>query len=194
MGVGRGGGEGWVAFDIELRTIEDLNSRRWQINPGIFCDISNFLLWLLARYSPEKLFWFLPKAVCLVTLPLISASPLRNLSNFLLWNPESCALESGIQIKEYGMQLKIWIRNPNSSYKLRNPVRNSESMTVLHWILLHGLKQTSGLLRSVSPYETRSVLCRIVLWTEWTVIGTLPFLAFADFHCHAVKNKHQKGV
>ena len=27
MGVGRGG-EGWVAFDIELRTIEDLNSRR----------------------------------------------------------------------------------------------------------------------------------------------------------------------
>ena len=26
--MGVGGGEGWVAFDIELRTIEDLNSRR----------------------------------------------------------------------------------------------------------------------------------------------------------------------
>ena len=88
-------------------------------------------LWLLARYSPEKLFWFLPKAVYLVTLPLIPASPLRILSNLCLWNPESCALESGIQIKEYGMPLKIWIRNPNSSCKLRNPVRNPESKTVL---------------------------------------------------------------
>ena len=126
-----GGGKGWVAFDIELRTIEDLNSRRWQINPGIFCDISNFFLWLLARYSPEKLFWFLPKAVYLVTLPLIPASPLRILSNFCLWNPESCALESGIQMKEYGMPLMIWIRNSNSSCKLRNPVRNRESKTVL---------------------------------------------------------------
>ena len=159
MGVGGvGGGGGWVAFDIELRKIEDLNSRRWQINPGISCDISttsspgrfsrpapkarekrpgdevdisNFFLWLLARYSPEQLFWFLPKAVYLLTLPLIPASPLRNLSNFCLWNPESCALESGIQIKEYGMPLMIWIRNPNSSCKLRNPVRNPESKTVL---------------------------------------------------------------
>ena len=131
-GLGGGGGGGrWVAFDIELRKIEDLNSRRWQINPGISCDISNFFLWLLARYSPEKLFWFLPKAVYLVTLPLIPASPLRNLSNFCLWNPESCALESGIQIKEYGMPLMIWIQNPNSSCKLRNPVRNPESNTVL---------------------------------------------------------------
>ena len=34
---------GWVAFDIELRTIEDLNSRRWQINPGIFCDTIELL-------------------------------------------------------------------------------------------------------------------------------------------------------
>ena len=43
MGVGGGGGKGWVAFDIELRTIEDLNSRRWQINPGIFCDTIELL-------------------------------------------------------------------------------------------------------------------------------------------------------
>ena len=28
MGVGGGGGERWGALDIELRTIEDLNSRR----------------------------------------------------------------------------------------------------------------------------------------------------------------------
>ena len=39
----------------------------------------------------------------------------RNLGNFWLWNAESWALESGLQLKESGNPLTIGIRNPCST-------------------------------------------------------------------------------
>ena len=105
-------------------------------------------------------------------------------------------LRFGIRNTDQGIRNAIKDLNPES--KLQLQTQESSTYVIqnprLSWILLHGAKQSSGLFRSVSPYETRSVLRRIVLWTEWTAIRTLPFLAIVDFHCYAVKNKHQKGV
>ena len=42
--------------------------------------------------------------------------------NIFLWNLESWALVSGIQLKESGILLKIGIQNPNFTNKDRNPV------------------------------------------------------------------------
>ena len=64
--------------------------------------------------------------------------------NFCLWNPESWALESGIQLKESGIPLTIGIQNPSSTDKDWNPVpsiRNPRcgiQNSSLSWILLHG--------------------------------------------------------
>ena len=57
---------------------------------------------------------------------------------FCLWDPKSWALESGIQLKESGILLKIGIQNLSSTDKdwnqvpgIRNPTAwNPESMTV----------------------------------------------------------------
>ena len=49
-------------------------------------------------------------------------SGFRNPRNFFLWNLESWALESRIQLKESGTLLKIGIQNPNFTIKDRNPV------------------------------------------------------------------------
>ena len=49
----------------------------------------------------------------------------RNLGNFCLWNPEYCALDSGIQLKETRITLMIAIRNTSSIDKesrIPNPV------------------------------------------------------------------------
>ena len=49
----------------------------------------------------------------------------RNLGNFCSWNPEYCALDSGIQLKETRITLMIAIRNTNSIDKesrIPNPV------------------------------------------------------------------------
>ena len=40
---------------------------------------------------------------------------------FCLWNPESWAFEYGIQLKEYGIPLKIGIQDPSSTDKDGNP-------------------------------------------------------------------------
>ena len=42
--------------------------------------------------------------------------------NFFWWNPESWALELGIQLKESGIPLTIGIRTPSSSNIDQNPV------------------------------------------------------------------------
>ena len=45
-----------------------------------------------------------------------------NQGKFCLWNPGSRALESGIQLKEFGIPLTIGIKNPSSTdQKIRNP-------------------------------------------------------------------------
>ena len=44
--------------------------------------------------------------------PHVRESGFRNPGVFCLWNPESWALESGIQHKESGILLKIGIQNP----------------------------------------------------------------------------------
>ena len=58
-------------------------------------------------FAPCKGFWILES---------------KTLEKFFWWNPESWALESGIQLKESGAQLTIGIRTPSSSYKEQNPV------------------------------------------------------------------------
>ena len=46
---------------------------------------------------------------------------------FFLWNPESWALESGIQCKEWGITLTIGIPNPGPTDKDWNPQHGRES-------------------------------------------------------------------
>ena len=41
----------------------------------------------------------------------------RNPGNLCLWNPESWALDSGIQLKESGILMTIGIQNPSSTDK-----------------------------------------------------------------------------
>ena len=61
-------------------------------------------------------------ATCILS-PHVRASGFRNPGKFCLRNPESLALESGIQRKESGIPLQtIGIRNPSSTEKDRNPV------------------------------------------------------------------------
>ena len=62
-------------------------------------DRTTFLSIFLMKYSvtPCKGFW--------------------NLANFLVWNPESWGLESGIQLKEFRMPLTTGIQNPSSTDK-----------------------------------------------------------------------------
>ena len=47
-----------------------------------------------------------------------------------LWNPESCVLESTIQLKECGIPITIGIQNPSSTEKYWNPVPESEIHSV----------------------------------------------------------------
>ena len=46
-----------------------------------------------------------------------------NQGKFCLWNPGSRALESGIQLKEFGIPLTIGIKNPSST-ELKSGIRN----------------------------------------------------------------------
>ena len=61
------------------------------------------------------IFFFIPPHV-------LRESGFRNQRNFCLWNPESWALESGIQLKEIGIPLTIRIWNKSSTDKDFNPV------------------------------------------------------------------------
>ena len=70
---------------------------------------------------------------------------------FFRWNPESWALESGIQLKESGIPLTIGMRTPSSSNKDQNPVpgiRISPRRGIQNprscWILLHGMIVWTG--------------------------------------------------
>ena len=64
----------------------------------------------------------------------------RNPGNFCLRNPESCALESGIKRKEYGIQYistdKDWNQVPGIQ-NLRCGIQNPG----LFWIPLHGARK-----------------------------------------------------
>ena len=52
----------------------------------------------------------------------VRESGLRSPGKFCLWNPESWVLDSGIQLKESGIPLKIGIQNSSSRDKYWNPV------------------------------------------------------------------------
>ena len=54
-------------------------------------------------------------------------SRFRNPRNFCLWNPESWALESGIQLKESGIPLTIGIQNPSSTALTKTRIQYLES-------------------------------------------------------------------
>ena len=67
-----------------------------------------------------------------------------------MWNPESWALESGVQLKESGILLVIGIENPSSTDRdwnrvpgIRNPWRGIRNPR-LSWILLHGVTYRSA--------------------------------------------------
>ena len=63
-------------------------------------------------------------------IPEISAwgIHIRNTGKFCLWNPESHALESGIQLGESGIPLTIAIQNPSSIDKeLESGIHGAES-------------------------------------------------------------------
>ena len=70
------------------------------------------------------IFFFIPPHV-------LRESGFRNQRNFCLWNPESWALESGIQLKESG--IPITIGSPNSKFRwqsVESMTWNPESKTV----------------------------------------------------------------
>ena len=55
------------------------------------------------------------KRLVSMTSSHVRVSGFRNPWNFCLWNPESWGLESGIQLREIGIPLRIWIQNPSST-------------------------------------------------------------------------------
>ena len=59
---------------------------------------------------------------CTLISPHVWESGFRNQGNFCMWNPESWALESGIQLKESIISLTIAIPFPSSTNKDRNKV------------------------------------------------------------------------
>ena len=71
----------------------------------------------------EKTFIDLPKIppspfTLLMVHPLYRPSNgIRNLGKICMWNPESWALESGVQLKESGIPLATGIENPSSTDK-----------------------------------------------------------------------------
>ena len=79
--------------------------------------------------------------------PHVRESRFRNPENFCLWNLESWALESGIQLQESGIPMTVGIQNPSSTEKDLessnwNPeymAWNPESKTVLDSLRLRFL-------------------------------------------------------
>ena len=69
--------------------------------------------------------------------------PFRNTKSSCLWNPESGALEYGMQLKESGILQRIGIQNPSSTEKVCNQVpgiwnlRRGIQNPGLSWIPLH---------------------------------------------------------
>ena len=70
--------------------------------------------------NPFTFQWFIPH-----TAP---CNEIRNLGTICMWNPESWALESGVQLKESGIPLATGIENQSSTDKdwnrvpvIRNP-------------------------------------------------------------------------
>ena len=61
-----------------------------------------------------------------MTSPHVGESGFLNSEKFCLWNAESWALESGIQLKESGIPLTIGIQNPSSTDKYWNPVPGTQ--------------------------------------------------------------------
>ena len=63
---------------------------------------------------------------------------------FCLWNPQSLALESRIQLKKSGIPQKIGIQDSISTYKDWNPRRGIQNPR-LSWIPLQGAKRASDI-------------------------------------------------
>ena len=83
---------------------------------------------LITPKSHQLIFPHVGKSGIRIGKLLLVESGIRNRRKFCLWNLESWALESGIQVKESGIPLKIGIQNPSSTDKDWNPVpgiRNS---------------------------------------------------------------------
>ena len=71
---------------------------------------------------------------------------------FLLWNPESWALESGIQLKESGIPVTFGIRNPSSTSKIRNLVPKSG---------IHGVEFRIQIVLDSLTWREQTIFCTI---------------------------------
>ena len=98
-------------------------------------------------------------------------SGFRTPGNFLLWNLESWALESRIQLKESRILLMIGIQNPNFTNKDRNPVPGMQNPgrgiqnQRLSWIPLHRVT-TLPLACSPTPLpknKKKEKRCRVLM-------------------------------
>ena len=134
--------------------------------PTIFFTNQNFLKCHQTSKMPSRRFGSLQcfvrhKILCSLTAtcilsPHVMASGFRNPGKFCLRNPESLALESGIQRKESGILLQtIGIRNPSSTEKDRNPVPEIQNPLrgiqnpILHWVFLLYFMSMANLLKSL---------------------------------------------
>ena len=85
-----------------------------------------------------------------------------NAGNFFLWNLESWALESGIQLNGSGIPLTTGIQNPRSTHKGWNPVPGIRNPWFgMSYIPLHVATFSLGrvfalsLVLKVRPYRNR---------------------------------------
>ena len=102
------------------------------------------------------------------TIQDIFACGIRNPGKFCKWNLEPWALESGIQLKESGIQ------NPSSTDKdwnpvpsIRNPGRGIQNPT-LSWIRLYGVKHSRRSGRKVYYYWINHHLTIMYQSKVWT--------------------------
>ena len=131
---------------------------------------------------------------------LPSINCLRNPRNFrlwnpetgkiCLWNPESWALESGIQLKESRIPLTIEIQNPSSTDKNWNPVPGIRNPSCgiqnprLSRIRLHGARTPSYCFKRYPEVNFTWVIYDAILpsvkRSQCYRVNTLPFLKLTD--------------
>ena len=107
-----------------------------------------------------------------------------------LWNPESWALESGIQLKESRIPLTIEIQNPSSTDKNWNPVPGIRNPPCgiqnprLSRIRLHGVRTPSYCFKRYPEVNFTWVVYDAILpsvkRSQCYRVNTLPFLKLTD--------------
>ena len=105
---------------------------------------------------------------------------LRNPGIFLLWNAESWALESGLQLKESGNPLTIGIRNPCSTERKLALFRTKDNVLLI--LLPPPPPQLVYFSFSIFYFNTASRIVELYITTT-TIITT--FLLFPSSFSHS---------